>query len=826
MVQQKFSFVGIDPVLSCRNFPEIPKPIETPIIPKETPKPPKPIETPIIPKETPKPPKPIETPIIPKETPPPEKQELKETKQIPQEKVEDKYEQLFRDIEQLIKTDVDNAELVCRRKFPQFDIFENIQEQEQKDTQKTEEKTTEIQKDGVQKDTQKIRILDKPLTVLEQLTTITDIVVVKVITQICMSFLFIYIRKNRLDYALYYLRIIEYIKKEHICNQAYENIFNCLLKILSSFVSLKYNEVSGANEVIEKYIDHLNKLIDVGTNDFLTVIMYKYYHYSKEDYYNAKISLALSANPVIKILSNLYVNMDVINRSFSRIEDFFTMYENMIINAKNKLARTVFDQHSPATIPTDLMNILMPHMYLSYLNYPTKKVFEKLADFYSYLYQSMVITDKIPLNIERYEKTKKIRIGYISYFYSKIHSVLRDRAGIITHFPPDKFEEYTIYFDKPKLENDLLDRHLYMNSQHTVILINNTGIKDLCTQVKNLDLDVLVYSDIGMFPTAYYMALSRLAPIQITTWGHSDTSGLPNMDYFISSKYYEVPDKAEAQEHYSEKLILLDDICTYYYRPLLETEIPKLPSALELEKALNIPLTNPKLKFLTCLHSEQKFKPPYVQNIDKLLTDDRTHSIRIILLENGIIHGMFKSFLSKENLEKCYFVKRLGSTQYQSIINLCFMVLDTYPFGGCNMSFEAFFYGKPVITFPTKFINGRFTYGLYAKMGIMTCIANSFVDYNLKIMELIHNEEQYKNICKLIKENNHKIFECAEASKEWYSAIENVFYLLLVQSPSGTEPNCRYAKENCILGQDECENSETLPIPEEHKTYKSLEDVD
>ena len=65
-----------------------------------------------------------------------------------------------------------------------------------------------------------------------------------------------------------------------------------------------------------------------------------------------------------------------------------------------------------------------------------------------------------------------------------------------------------------------------------------------------------------MDPFYYYLAYSRLAPIQINTWGHSETSGIDTIDYYFSSKYYEIPD---AQKFYSEKLVCLDSLCTYYY---------------------------------------------------------------------------------------------------------------------------------------------------------------------------------------------------------------------------------------------------------------------
>ena len=62
----------------------------------------------------------------------------------------------------------------------------------------------------------------------------------------------------------------------------------------------------------------------------------------------------------------------------------------------------------------------------------------------------------------------------------------------------------------------------------------------------------------------YMLACCRLAPIQMNTWGHSETSGIDTLDYFMSSRYYETE---TAQDNYTEKLIRLDSLCTQYENP-------------------------------------------------------------------------------------------------------------------------------------------------------------------------------------------------------------------------------------------------------------------
>ncbi len=53
-------------------------------------------------------------------------------------------------------------------------------------------------------------------------------------------------------------------------------------------------------------------------------------------------------------------------------------------------------------------------------------------------------------------------------------------------------------------------------------------------------------------------------------WGHPITSGLPTIDYFISS---ELMEPAQGDNHYSEKLIRLSNLGIAYAKPSLPPQI-------------------------------------------------------------------------------------------------------------------------------------------------------------------------------------------------------------------------------------------------------------
>ena len=72
---------------------------------------------------------------------------------------------------------------------------------------------------------------------------------------------------------------------------------------------------------------------------------------------------------------------------------------------------------------------------------------------------------------------------------------------------------------------------------------------------------VLIYPGLLMDTSSLQLAAQRLAPVQCNSWGHPETSGLPTLDYFLSSDLMEPPD---AQAYYTEKLVRLPNLSIYY----------------------------------------------------------------------------------------------------------------------------------------------------------------------------------------------------------------------------------------------------------------------
>ena len=73
--------------------------------------------------------------------------------------------------------------------------------------------------------------------------------------------------------------------------------------------------------------------------------------------------------------------------------------------------------------------------------------------------------------------------------------------------------------------------------------------------------DIVFYPEIGMDPAVGALASFRLAPLQAAAWGHPVTTGLPEIDLYVSGELIE---GGEAGRHYRERLVRLPGtgVCT------------------------------------------------------------------------------------------------------------------------------------------------------------------------------------------------------------------------------------------------------------------------
>lgn len=363
---------------------------------------------------------------------------------------------------------------------------------------------------------------------------------------------------------------------------------------------------------------------------------------------------------------------------------------------------------------------------------------------------------------ENRPKNKKIRVCFFSEFLTVDSSVLRDRLGIITKLPKDKFDIYYAAYTAPKEINGRISKAFHKQLEKNYIQLSDDIVESRKT-MRRYNFDIIVYCELGMTMRPLYMSYARLAPVQITTWGHSETSGIQTVDYFVSSKYFEM-EYNKAKDHYSEKLVLMNSLSTYYYQPhkLLLDRNFKFKTRRELDLDTNINL-------YSCIQSSFKISEDFEKIIEGILKNDRSAYIMMSYAKPYCKSQMDRLFerLGEADFQRLIFLPSMPITTYLNMIKLSDVVLDPYPFGGCNTSFEAFDFNIPVVTMPTKYLNGRFTYGMYKKMGFIDMVADSPQRYVQLAVKAGTNRQWREEIQEKINRNKILLFQDNEAIKEW-----------------------------------------------------------
>jgi uncharacterized protein (TIGR03032 family) len=312
------------------------------------------------------------------------------------------------------------------------------------------------------------------------------------------------------------------------------------------------------------------------------------------------------------------------------------------------------------------------------------------------------------------------RIGFLSAYF-RDHTIGRLNLGRIERLSHDKFE--VVVLSVGKHDDPLAESFRRAADRFVAVPREVAAARRLIAEQQ---LDLLLFTDVGMDALTYTLAFSRMAPVQVATWGHPVTTGSPMMDYFLSSKLLEIP---EAQAHYTEKLVKLPNFGTYYYRP-------QLVAPLKTRAQLGLPADK---HLYACPQTLFKFHPAFDEVLGEILRRDPQGEL--VLIEGRTAYW---TRLLKERFERSIpdvasrirFLPPLANSNFLQLLARVDVLLDPPQFGGGNTSYEALAVGTPVVTLPGELMRSRITQALYKKMDYLELVTDSPEAYMAKAVEL------------------------------------------------------------------------------------------
>jgi protein O-GlcNAc transferase len=358
---------------------------------------------------------------------------------------------------------------------------------------------------------------------------------------------------------------------------------------------------------------------------------------------------------------------------------------------------------------------------------------------------------------------KRIRLGIVSGDI-RLHSVwMALIKGWFRSFDLERFE--LVVFS---LADQVDPETSWARSKSDVFVGGPKTLPQWVAAMREQNCEILLYPAVGLHPMALKLASLRLAPAQINTWGHPDTSGLPTLDYYVSAECFE---PADAQDHYCEQLVLLPHLGNRIQPLALTSSDPGFA-------AMNLDLEKP---ILVCPGTSFKYQPEHdhiFADIARGAPDAQLVFFRpsVAALSNLLEARITKEFEAAGLNVKDHvrFVRWLNFHEYHCLMRHADVLLDTIGFSGYNTAVQAIECGLPLVTREGRFLRGRLASGVLRRMGLTELIVQTKADYVNLVVRLVTDRHYQAHIRHEIEQRRSVLFDDQSAMGPFQDFLESV----------------------------------------------------
>jgi protein O-GlcNAc transferase len=271
--------------------------------------------------------------------------------------------------------------------------------------------------------------------------------------------------------------------------------------------------------------------------------------------------------------------------------------------------------------------------------------------------------------------------------------------------------------------------------------------------MREQNCEVLLYPAIGLDPMTLKLASLRLAPVQINSWGHADTSGSPTLDYYVSADCFE---PADAQDHYSEQLVLLPHLGNRI-QPL------NLPSSDLDFAALDVDLDRP---IMVCPGTPFKYQPAHDHIFPEIAKRVPNAQIVFFRPSGAALANLLQARITREFeaaglniMDHVRFIRFLGLPEFHCLLRRADVLLDTIGFSGYNTAVQAMECGLPIVTREGRFLRGRLASGVLRRMHLQELIVQTKADYVNLVVRLVVDRDYLAHIRHEIQQRRSVLFD-------------------------------------------------------------------
>ena len=274
--------------------------------------------------------------------------------------------------------------------------------------------------------------------------------------------------------------------------------------------------------------------------------------------------------------------------------------------------------------------------------------------------------------------------------------------------------------------------------------------------IRDWQPDILFYLDIGQEALLYTLAHLRLAPIQCVSAGIPMSTGIPTIDYYLSSRFFERPD---AQQYYSETLVQLE-------HPMVCMRPPELNQPLKPRSAWELP---EQALLYIFPHTLIRVDPELDDILARLLLQNPKAEIVFIQDAQGQLSQCLQARFGQQFphlLPRLRFVAPMAQADFLNLVACCDVALDGLRLGGGNVTYQCFWVGTPIVHCPSPFLRCRIAAGLYRLAGLEAWIASDWDDYLNKALLLGRDPDVRAQLSRQILAAREQLFNQAQGIEE------------------------------------------------------------
>jgi predicted O-linked N-acetylglucosamine transferase (SPINDLY family) len=338
---------------------------------------------------------------------------------------------------------------------------------------------------------------------------------------------------------------------------------------------------------------------------------------------------------------------------------------------------------------------------------------------------SIQLTKQLASSNQQYQsrpKTKTLCIGYIASTLRQ-HSVGWLSRWLFKYHDRSNFQTYIYHVGQG--DNDAFN-HKYFRDKVDVAHYLGNNVAEIVNLIRSDEIDILIDLDSVSLSTTYEVMLHKPAPIQ-TTWLGWDTSGCPEIDYFIADPHV-LP--ADAEEYYRTKIWRLPQ--TYIAIDGFEVEVPT-----KRREDYQIP---PDAIVYLCAQKSYKHHPDILRLQMQIIKQVPNSYLLVQLRANPESLMKIYQQLADEvgiSMEQLRFIKPdPDEMTHRANLQLADVVLDTYPYNGATTTLETLWMGVPMVTKVGQAFVARNSYAFMTNVGVTEGIAHTdeeYVEWGVKL---------------------------------------------------------------------------------------------